>query len=43
MKCLVTGASGFIGNALTKKLAQKGHQVKAIIHTKKPNFTVDNI
>ena len=35
MKCLVTGAAGFIGNALTKRLVEEGHQVKAIIHKHK--------
>jgi nucleoside-diphosphate-sugar epimerase len=43
MKCLVTGASGFIGSELTKKLAREGHQVKAIIHMQQPKIFVENI
>jgi len=38
MKCLVTGAAGFIGSTLTKKLVEDGHQVKAIIHKRKPKL-----
>lgn len=30
MKCIVTGATGHIGNVLVKELSQNGHQVKAI-------------
>ena len=36
MKCLVTGAAGFIGNALVKKLVKEGYDVKALIHETKP-------
>jgi len=43
MKCLVTGATGFIGNALTKRLVEESHQVKAIIHTVKPESFEDNV
>lgn len=32
MKCLVTGAAGYIGNALVKRLVKEGHEVKALIH-----------
>lgn len=31
MKCLVTGASGFIGSALSIELLNKGHDVKCIV------------
>ena len=31
MKCFVTGASGFIGAALTGELLERGHRVKALI------------
>ena len=43
MNCLVTGAAGFIGGALTKKLVGEGHHVKAVIHNKKPNFFHKNV
>ena len=43
MKCLVTGAAGFIGNALTKRLVEDGHQVKAVIHTDKPKLSLDRV
>ena len=43
MKCLVTGAAGFIGNALTKRLVEEDHQVKAIIHTGKPKLSGDRV
>ena len=36
MKCLVTGAAGFIGNALVKRLVKEGFDVKALIHETKP-------
>jgi len=36
MKCLVTGASGFIGSALIKKLILEGYNVKGLIHNTKP-------
>ena len=35
MKILVTGASGFIGKRLTKKLAEKKYLVTALIHNNK--------
>ena len=38
MNCLVTGASGFIGNSLTKRLIKEGYKVFALIHTKKPKI-----
>jgi len=43
MKCLVTGAAGFIGNALTKRLVEEGHQVKAIIHKHKLKLLGDRV
>ncbi len=36
MNCLVTGASGFIGSALVKRLVQDGHQVRAVLHKTSP-------
>ena len=36
MNCLVTGASGFIGSSLTKRLVKEGYSVKALIHKNKP-------
>jgi len=33
MKALVTGASGFIGQHLTRALTAQGHQVRALIRT----------
>jgi len=38
MRCLVTGASGFIGTALVKRLVQSGHRVRAGLHTTPPSF-----
>jgi nucleoside-diphosphate-sugar epimerase len=32
MRILVTGAAGFIGSHVTKRLAQRGHSVCAIVH-----------
>ena len=43
MKCLVTGATGFIGSALTKRLVEEGHHIKAIIHTKRPESFENNV
>ena len=36
MKCLVTGAAGFIGSALVKRLFMEGYEVKALLHKTKP-------
>jgi nucleoside-diphosphate-sugar epimerase len=36
MRCLVTGAAGFIGNALVQRLIDEGHSVRALIHQKTP-------
>ena len=38
MNILVTGASGFIGNALVQRLIQHGHHVRAVIHQKPPSL-----
>jgi len=43
MKCLVTGASGFIGNALVKKLVKEGYFVKALYHKNKPEKNLKNV
>ncbi len=32
MNCVVTGASGFIGSLLVKRLIQNGHHVRAVLH-----------
>ena len=37
MNCLVTGASGFIGSALVKRLVQNGYHVRAVLHTTTPS------
>ena len=31
MKCTVTGANGFIGSAIVKKLLDRGHEVIALV------------
>jgi nucleoside-diphosphate-sugar epimerase len=43
MRCLVTGAAGFIGTALCKRLIHEGHQVNALLHQHKPVFTHNKI
>jgi len=40
MRCFVTGAAGFIGNSLTKRLVDEGHDVKSLIHKTEPKFHV---
>jgi len=35
MKVLVTGAAGFIGKNLVRKLVENGHEVTALVHEKK--------
>jgi len=36
MNCLVTGATGFIGSSLVKRLVQNGYHVRAMLHTTTP-------
>ena len=43
MKCLVTGTSGFIGNALINRLAEQNNSVKALIHTNKPKKQIKDV
>lgn len=33
MKCLVTGAAGFIGSSMVSRLIREGYEVKAIVHS----------
>lgn len=40
MKCFVTGAAGFIGDALVKRLIDEGYEVKALLHKSKPKKQV---
>ena len=43
MKCLVTGATGFIGSALTKKLARDGYEVNGLVHQALPKCLIKNV
>lgn len=43
MNCLVTGSTGFIGSALTKRLVKEGYNVKALIHNKKSDLNEKNV
>lgn len=36
MNCVVTGASGFIGSHLVKRLIENGHHVRAVLHVSQP-------
>ncbi len=38
MNCLVTGASGFIGSLLVKRLILNGHHVRAVLHVSPPRY-----
>ncbi|MFH0767283.1 MAG: NAD-dependent epimerase/dehydratase family protein, partial [Bacillota bacterium] len=43
MKCFVTGAAGYIGNALVERLISEGHSVIGLIHHSYPKKPVDNV
>ena len=43
MNCLVTGASGFIGSALVKRLTQEGYHVRAVLHTSIPQHRLPGV
>lgn len=43
MKCLVTGAAGFIGSSLIKRLSSEGYEVCGLYHKREPIFKSDNV
>lgn len=43
MKCLVTGVSGFIGNALINRLYSEGYFVRGLIHKNMPDKKLKNV
>jgi nucleoside-diphosphate-sugar epimerase len=38
MKCLVTGAAGFIGSSLVRRLVSEGYDIRGIIHRTQPTY-----
>ncbi len=42
MKVLVTGATGFIGGNLARRLVAQGHQVRALVRPGSNTLTIDN-
>lgn len=42
MNVLITGANGFIGKELTKKMLNDGHKVYAVVNNKKDMFDIAN-
>ena len=43
MKCIVTGAAGFIGNKLVNKLKKEGYDVVGFIHKNEPKEKVKDV
>lgn len=43
MNCLVTGATGYIGNSLIQRLSHEDNKVIGLIHKTKPNFLNKNV
>jgi len=43
MKALVTGATGFVGSAVAKKLCEAGHEVKALVRPSSVLKNLENI
>jgi nucleoside-diphosphate-sugar epimerase len=43
MNCIVTGASGFIGSALVKRLTLEGYHVRAVHHTSLPTHRLPGV
>ena len=43
MKCFVTGAAGYIGNALVHRLITDGHEVTGLLHHQQPIHTAKTV
>lgn len=43
MKCIVTGATGHIGNVLVRKLLEKGYEVKALVLKKEEQNVLEGL